>query len=293
MLFIDGIQTHPTANYRKPFQKGVLLLTSSIKDVTKDLLDEGYDFVIPSRFNSGPCELYFSTVRKKDPAPTPLSFQNIFQALLIVRSCTTDSNGTYLDGEEEVNWVTSFKELKASKTDPEIEEMNFEIGDFELTDFSQIQGITYHLGYVLKKTICSVSHCQKCIDLLTTGWENRTWKHALITEKSYVDGALKLPSELASDLFEMANARYMENRESFDNAPKTLTRFLEWLSKELAKNHPDFPLCHLDLLLRRFFKVRMNYMANFLDANMQKEIKDLTDKNYGSRTMMAHRANKK
>ena len=133
---------------------------------------------------------------------------------------------------------------------------------------------------------------RKCIDHLTTGPENKTWKHNLIIEKSYVEGALKLPSELASDLFEEAHARFMENRDSFDKAPRTLDKFIVWLSKELAEKHKDFPKCHLDLLLRRFFKVRMNYLANHLNEQMQKQIKP-NESTYGSRTMMAHQANKK
>ena len=123
--------------------------------------------------------------------------------------------------------------------------------------------------------------------------KERTWKHALIVEKSYVDGALKLPSELASDLFEDAHARYMENRDSFDEAPRVLDKFIVWLSQELVKKHKDFPLCHLDLLLRRFFKVRMIYLANHLDEELQKTIKAIRESTFGSRTMMAHQANKK
>ena len=190
-----------------------------------------------------------------------------------MRSSFGHGNGTYLADEEQVNWVTSFKELKDSKADPEIEEINFETGDFDLTDFSQIQGITYHAGFVLKKTICSVSHCSKCIDLLTT--IHRTWKHSLITEKEYKEGALKLPSELASNFFEMANARYMDNCNKFDEVHRPLDKFIAWLSPELVEKNPDFPKCHPDLLLRRFFKVRMFYLASHMDGQLQNQIKDI------------------
>ena len=129
--------------------------------------------------------------------------------------------------------------------------------------------------------------------ILTTSPENRTSKHSLITEKAYVDGALKLPSEMASDLFENANNRFMENRDTFDKAPRTLDKFIAWLSKELVEKYKEFPLCHLDLLLRRFFKTRMYFLANTMDEKIQNEIKSIRENNFGSRTMMAHRANKK
>merc|ERR1712016_370736 len=67
MIFIDSIQTHPnpSANYRKDFQKGAILLSTSLKQVAKDLLDEGYQFVLARCFGSGPFEKFFSTVKKK------------------------------------------------------------------------------------------------------------------------------------------------------------------------------------------------------------------------------------
>ena len=102
-----------------------------------------------------------------------------------------------------------------------------------------------------------------------------------------------MPSELASCFFENANARFMENRDSFDKAPRTLDKFIVWLRKELVEKHKDFPVCHLDLLLRRFFKVRMFFLASHLDAELQKQIKNIRESTYGSRTMMAHQANKK
>ena len=55
----------------------------------------------------------------------------------------------------------------------------------------------------------------------------------------------------------------------------------------------DFPQCHIDLLLRRFFKVKNFFLANHLNEEMQEKQKEIRENNYGSRTMMAHRANKK
>ena len=177
--------------------------------------------------------------------------------------------------------------------DPELEDIIFQIGDFDLNDFSEEQGLVYHIGYVLKKTICSRSHCQHCIDLLTTSEDNKDMRHLLIVEKAYSEGALTLPSKLACDLFERSNASFMTNRDKFAEAPRALDKFIDWLKDDLLENFPDFPLCHLDLLLRRFFKVRMYFWARFLDAELQKSIKDQKNKTYDSRTMTGYSLNKK
>ena len=182
--------------------------------------------------------------------------------------------------------------FQALQDDPELDDVIFQIGDFEISDLAEQQGLVYHIGYIVKKTICTQSHCQHCIDLLTTSEDNQELRHSLILEKAYTEGAFILPSKLACDVLESANAKFMTNRNQFSKAPRTLDKFIDWLKEDLAENFPDFPLCHLDLILRRFFKVRMYFWARFLDAQLQKEIKDQKTKNYGSRTMQGYHMNK-
>ena len=179
------------------------------------------------------------------------------------------------------------------QADPEFEEIIFQIGEHDLNDFAEEQGLVYHIGYVLKKTICSKSHCQHCIDLLTINDDDRDLRHTLIIEKAYTEGALTLPSKLACDVFEKANASFMTNREKFAKAPRSLDKFIDWLKDDLEENFPGFPQCHLELILRRFFKVRMYFWARFLDARLQKSIKDQKSKTYDSRSMTGYQLNKK
>ena len=81
-------------------------------------------------------------------------------------------------------------------------------------------------GYIIKKTICSQSHCQHCIDLLTTSEDNGELRHSLILEKAYTEGAFILPSKLACDVLESANAHFMTNRDQFSKKPKSLDKFI-------------------------------------------------------------------
>ena len=174
-----------------------------------------------------------------------------------------------------------------------MEDTIFQIGDYSVHDFAEEQGCVYHIGYTLKKTICSQSHCQSCIDLLTVSEANQDWRHSLIIEKAYTEGALTLPSKLACDVFEKANADFIANRDQFSKTPRCLDKFINWLRDDIVANFPDFPLCHLDLLLRRFFKIRMFFWASFLDAELQKMIKEQKNKTYDSRAMTGYQLNKK
>ena len=128
---------------------------------------------------------------------------------------------------------------------------------------------------------------------MTVSEANQDWRHSLIIEKAYTEGALTLPSKLACDVFEKANADFIANRDQFSKAPRCLDKFINWLRDDIVANFPDFPLCHLDLLLRRFFKIRMFFWASFLDAELQKMIKEQKNKTYDSRAMTGYQLNKK
>ena len=110
--FIDSLQVHPTQTYRKDFQKGAILTTISTMDQAKELLDEGnLDYFLPKNNSSAPCENMFSTVRRRNPAPTMHEFRMILKYLSILRTTSAD-NGTYLRDEDAENWVTNFSQLK-------------------------------------------------------------------------------------------------------------------------------------------------------------------------------------
>ena len=291
----DTMQVHPTQNFRKDFQKGAILVTVSTMEQAKELLDSRkLDYFLPHVNGSGVCENFFSTVRKYNVAPTPDEFGKIMKVLSILRSTSAD-NGTYLRDQDSENWVTNFKHLKAIEDDPEFEEIIFTLDEYEIADFAEEQGLMYHLGYVLKKTICSVSHCQRCIDLLTISGDDgqmNDLKHCLIIEKAHQAGDLTLPSELAWNVFNEANCRFMTNRDKFSQAPKGLNQFIEWLRLDLVDKCPEFPACHFELILRRFFKVRMYFWARHLDAQLQKQIKEERTKHYDSRSMTGYELNK-
>ena len=115
IYFIDSLQVHPTQNFRKDFQKGAILTTVSTMQQAKELLDEGnLDHFKPSVNGSGPCENFFSTVRRHNPAPTMGEFQNIMKCLSILRTTSAD-NGTYLRDEDAENWVTFYVEPRKAE----------------------------------------------------------------------------------------------------------------------------------------------------------------------------------
>lgn len=114
MIFTDSLQTHPDPkmNYRKDFQKGLILSTTSAIDLANNLLLSGHhDYFLPSTNSSCMCENFFSTVRNHNNAPTTAEFEQIMKALVVMRSSIANT-GPYLHDGENANLVTSFKQLQ-------------------------------------------------------------------------------------------------------------------------------------------------------------------------------------
>ena len=112
IYFIDSLKVRPNQNTRVPFQKAIILTTVSTMQQAKDLLDEGnLEYFLPSRNGSGPCENFFSNIRRKNPAPTMSEFRKLIRYFSIMRTTSAD-NGTYLRDDDAENWVTNFTELK-------------------------------------------------------------------------------------------------------------------------------------------------------------------------------------
>merc|ERR1712001_533461 len=147
MLLIDSLEFRQKG--RKPWQTGIICATTSILDVSKDLLDEGYQFVMAGRFGSGPCETWFSCVRAYNVAPTCKECENIFKVLTFTSMNKITKDGSYLDDEEGAKWIADLKQLRA------IDAKNAESEDNTIT-FDEPSAFFY-FGKFRRKDLCSCS----------------------------------------------------------------------------------------------------------------------------------------
>ena len=83
----------------KPVQTGCMISTKSVMELSKTLLDSGFQFVLTARFLQDCVENIFSSVRFKQPTPTCLEFQNNLRAICASQFLNTKRTGNYFQDD--------------------------------------------------------------------------------------------------------------------------------------------------------------------------------------------------
>ena len=290
MLFFDSIEFGQKG--RQPFQAGLILCTTTIMEIAKECLDSGdYEYFIPSRISSAPNETLFSIIRSKNVSPSAYDVQCHLKVYSFKAMAKLNKAGSYLmdeDGESN-SWNVELKQLKAidaQRAASDHDGMVFAVVDnFQGMDYSQVQALSDVVGYVLAKTICGRSYCKHCCEVLTTkvlGLEI----HSSLEEKEYSEGSKTRPTELALKVLSLVESSFLANRNSFSKKPRSMEKFIETMKVVVEKDFKDFPVCHLELIIRRFLKCRQQFWANQLDALVKEHTKHEKDgDNYGSRSL--------
>ena len=78
----------------KPVQRGIILSTTSILKLTEVLLDD-HSFILTSRFSQDCLENLFSTVRLKNPIPTPLEFKRNLKLIMAAQFLKMPAGASY------------------------------------------------------------------------------------------------------------------------------------------------------------------------------------------------------
>ena len=92
--------------------------------------------------------------------------------------------------------------------------------------------------------------------------------HQLTKEKEFVPGALTKPSLLAIEIFSICDATFQQNLELLESSGR-----IDELAKDMekfVKSKFTVPECHLGIILRRWFKVRMYVHASKLNYEMKR-----------------------
>uniref|UniRef100_A0A0K2TII2 Putative LOC100161707 [Acyrthosiphon pisum] n=1 Tax=Lepeophtheirus salmonis TaxID=72036 RepID=A0A0K2TII2_LEPSM len=115
-------QCHVRKNgYWKTLKTGILLLATSILQLHKKLLNEGFSFILTARFTQDALENLFSLIRYKSPTPTSLEVQNNLRIIPLSQLMKEKGyfNYQYDDGEYPIDFLDDLKERgnKSEKAD--------------------------------------------------------------------------------------------------------------------------------------------------------------------------------
>ena len=288
---------------QKPFQAGVKLSTKSMIDMCDYYLRvNSFHFLLGGRFTSDAIENFFSQVRRRNRAPTPMEFMRAFRALLILHHMKPAKHGSYMHDDTSNKWLTTLKdvrkvelakaaELEAERANQDCDDMEvweMIIGDKMVKDFAEECSLAHVIGYLLKKTICTKSKCADCQETFTMEKNNGADWQTLLIEKCYTPDALTFPSEVAYRIFSMCEASFLENVRNILLIDDFVDELVGQIYPKVIEAHPQIPQCHLKLLLKRFFKIRVHFLARQLtiQAKGSDIFQDLKrDAGYASKSM--------
>ena len=254
-------------------QMNVRLTTMSMITHTEYYLNvRGLKFLLGGRFGSDCVENFISQVRRRMTTPTTLNFKYAFRALLIVNHMKPSKSSSYFEDDHTSKWFTELehiRNLKMSFEDDDEDRNVFEvlIGDRVTKDFSEENALRYLIGYLFKKTICSESKCQVCLDAFVKEHCDATETEILVFKRCYTPDALVMVTEYAYKIFSMVESTFMANLAKMENE-----KFMDALVEKVVittKNlfQADLPTCHWTLLIKRFFKIRVYFWARKLTVD--------------------------
>ena len=92
----------------------------------------------------------------------------------------------------------------------------------------------------------------------------------LITKRSYEPGAMVYPSRLAYDYFDFCNDVFHKNFPAVHKGGTGLKVVMDHLL-EVGESKFNMPVCHLELMLQRFFKINMIFEARQINNHIRAE----------------------
>ena len=283
---------------KKPYKWGTLLTITSIKQLVIFLLVVVcFIFVLCGKFGTEAVENLFSSVRRKKVAPTPLEFKYILRALMVMKWMKPPKGSSYEaadETEERHCWIAELKEIRKieqeRKKADRLEDYPILTGDYLLKDYSEENAMCLAIGYMLGKTIDvqGKSSCNKCQKVLVDP-EQKMAVHNLIQRREYTPGAMTYPTKLAHDFYSYCESVWHKNHYAVRKGGPGLQKVMDHLLEEGEAR--GIPVCHLELTVNRWFKIRMYFEARQLTNIWKREQarkKQESKSKHASASMAAH-----
>lgn len=152
----------------KPVQRGIIIATTSIIELTQFLLEErAFQFVYTARFTQDCVENLFSVIRSKNPVPNALQFKNNLKLICISLYIRNIPESNY--EEDDANYLSGFLDVIISKKETPSCNNNIDstlhISVAEIPTLNNIEmNILYNIaGYIIHSLQKNTQLCKKCI----------------------------------------------------------------------------------------------------------------------------------
>lgn len=251
----------------KPVQTGFILTTTSILELVEMMLDEGYKFVLTSRFTNDNIENLFSQVRANNALPTPVAFKvkirTICMAQFIknIRSHreTIEDRGT--DTASLVQHQCHQPLAILQKNDMNNENLTSTTitlkHSAQTTSNEEADSVGYIGGYIVSRVLKQSKNCPICKDAAVLNDGTRDKNH-LISMKEYKENALMHSSDLLTEFLQILESVFrsvdLKNVHRDTKIHEVLCQLMMMQTASIV-----LPPCHnlKEKLIKRFAKMRL------------------------------------
>ncbi|KAL1463996.1 hypothetical protein MTO96_027052, partial [Rhipicephalus appendiculatus] len=199
----------------KPVQTGVLLSTTSILSLQKDLLKEGYKFVLTARFTQDSLENLFSMIRARNPIPTPYQCKMALRVISVSQYLKHAKKGSY-DIDDGAFFLADYRSKFPESVTKVIEGAVEDEVDDVLPEMSSTEesAFLYMSGYLASSVLKNNTTCNLCKESIVDS-QNDAKCVQFIRSKAYKDGCLAIPSQSLVSLLQMCESIFVKHASSF------------------------------------------------------------------------------
>ena len=235
-------------------------------------------------------ENFFGMIRRRVLVPSGLELKYAIRTLTIIMHTRPSLKGSYEEVDYKTQWLAEMKDIKKLK---QIRGQAAEKEDYEVINgehsfnFAELSALVCGIGYLFKVTICSKSLCETCKEELIQD-EPSLDVHAYITQRCYTPNAMIYPTLKAIEFFTHCEKIYRQNQYAIRRGGDPLDEVMTHL-KEVGLRDHNMPVCHLQLLIDRFFKIGMYFEVRQKNVELKVEkSKKKADKIYASKSAAGH-----
>lgn len=269
----------------KPVQTGIILTTTSILDISEQLLSSGYQFVLTARFTSDCIENLFSCIRTNNPIPSPLEFKNKLRLISVAQFLRVKATSSYeVDDAEYLVQFLSSKSSANLEIDEHCDKLCFSsVSSLSNADLASLYYLT---GYLVSRVVKNNKTCETCARAIQSD-SNSAGSHCLLQQlKSYKEGCLVSCTSEVFELLQEAEKIFRATNFSLLHHKKNVRKLL--LSEiQQACADVTFPNCHdvKNVLLRRFITLRLRIWAKDQRTRLTSHSRTADNGALGSKSM--------
>lgn len=271
----------------KPCQAGVALSTTSILELQQHLLeDRKFEFLLTSRFTQDSLENFFSTIRLRNPIPTPLEFKMSLKIISVSQYLKVATTGSY-EVDDGAFFLADFKTSTHTVVPvTETDTGNITFGRPHLTE-TEGRAFFYYCGYIVSRVVKNNSTCEQCRTWLTSESGTASQLGDFVTNKCYVPGALVYPSDAVHKVLLTCESCFTTTIGSCMSQDNMISNLEQVMCDAVLD--VDFPACH---------NIKKRIIHRFCHARLQLHLSELTRKSntktrdMGSKSMCAPRRQK-